>query len=68
MTPEEEFIFDLEGYLVLKGILSSNEVDEVNALADAVEDRLQNGQEITLPQNCNFESVRTQWNSLLESV
>jgi len=36
MTPEEKFIFDLEGYLVLKGILSSNEVDEVNALADSV--------------------------------
>ena len=36
MTPEEKFIFDIEGYLVLKGILSSNEVDEVNALADSV--------------------------------
>ena len=41
---------------------------EVNELADAVEDRLQNGQEVTLPQNCNFESVRNQWNSLLESM
>ena len=41
---------------------------EVNALADAVEDRLQNGQEVTLPQNCNLESVRNQWNSLLGSL
>ena len=41
---------------------------EVNALADAIEDRLQNGQEVTLPQNCGFESVRNQWSSLLESV
>jgi hypothetical protein len=41
---------------------------EVNALADAVEDRLQNGQAVTLPQNCNLESVRNQWNSLLESM
>lgn len=41
---------------------------EVNALADAVEGRLQNGQEVTLPQNCNLESVRNQWNSLLESM
>jgi len=41
---------------------------EVNALADAVEDRLQNGQEVTLPQNCGFESVRNQWSSLLESM
>ena len=41
---------------------------EVKALADAIEDRLQNGQEVTLPQNCGFESVRNQWSSLLESV
>lgn len=41
---------------------------EVNALADAVEDRLENGQDVTLPQNCTFESVRNQWNSLLESM
>ena len=41
---------------------------EVKALADAIEDRLQNGQEVTLPQNCGFESVRNQWNSLLESM
>lgn len=41
---------------------------EVNALADAIEDSLQNGQEVTLPQNCGFESVRNQWSSLLESV
>ena len=41
---------------------------EVNALADAVEDRLQNGQEVTLPQNCSFESVSSQWSSLLESM
>ena len=41
---------------------------DVNALADAIEDRLQNGQEVTLPQNCGFESVRNQWSSLLESV
>ena len=41
---------------------------EVKALADAIEDRLQNGQEVTLPQNCGFESVRNQWSSLLESM
>ena len=34
MTPEEKFTFDLEGYLVVKGVLSQAEVDEVNALAD----------------------------------
>ena len=34
MTPEEKFMFDLEGYLVVKGVLNQDEVKEVNALAD----------------------------------
>ena len=41
---------------------------EVKALADAIEDRLENGQDVTLPQNCEFESVSSQWNSMLESL
>jgi len=41
---------------------------EVGELADAIESRLANGQEVTLPANCQFESVRNQWNSLLESM
>ena len=41
---------------------------EVDDLADAIEDRLQNGQEVTLPQNCDFESVSNQWSSMLESL
>ena len=41
---------------------------EVKALADAIEDRLENGQEVTLPQNCEFESVSSQWKSMLESL
>ena len=41
---------------------------DVEALADAVEDRLKNGQEVTLPQNCYFENVSTLWSSLLESM
>ena len=36
LTPEEKFMFDLEGYLVVKGVLNQDEVDEVNALADRV--------------------------------
>ena len=36
MTPEEKFTFDLEGYLVVKGVLNPDEVDEVNSLADRV--------------------------------
>ena len=34
MTPEEKFIFDLDGYLVVKNILSNAEVDALNVLAD----------------------------------
>ena len=34
MTPEEKFTFDLEGYLVVKNVLSKKEVDELNAIAD----------------------------------
>ena len=41
---------------------------EVSALADAIENRLQNGSEATLPQNCEVENVKTEWNSMLESL
>jgi phytanoyl-CoA dioxygenase PhyH len=34
MTPEEKFLFDLEGYLVIKQVLSSAEVAALNAIAD----------------------------------
>ena len=34
MTPEEKFIFDLDGYIVIKNALSSEEVDHLNAVAD----------------------------------
>ena len=34
MTEEEKFIFDLEGYLIIKNILTANEVDEMNQMID----------------------------------
>jgi hypothetical protein len=34
MTPEEKFLFDLHGYLVIKNVLTPAEVGELNALAD----------------------------------
>ena len=34
MTPEEKFIFDLQGYIILKGVLTPDEVSELNAIAD----------------------------------
>ena len=36
MTELEKYMFDLNGYLVLPGVLSDKEVDEINALMDEV--------------------------------
>ena len=34
MTEEEKFAFDLEGYLVIKDVLSARELADLNALVD----------------------------------
>ena len=34
MTEEEKFTIDLEGYLVIEDVLSSRELDALNALVD----------------------------------
>ena len=34
MTPEEKFLFDLQGYLVIKNALTPGEVADLNAIAD----------------------------------
>ena len=34
MTPEEKFMFDLQGFLVVKNVLSSDEVAELNEISD----------------------------------
>ena len=36
MTKEEKFRFDLQGFLVVKDVLSADEVDALNKLADEV--------------------------------
>ncbi|MFN8488974.1 MAG: phytanoyl-CoA dioxygenase family protein [Caldilineaceae bacterium] len=36
MTPEEKFMFDVEGYIVIKNVLTTAEVAAINALADQV--------------------------------
>ena len=36
MTPEEKFMFDLEGYLVIKNVLSREEIQELNEVVDRV--------------------------------
>ncbi len=34
LTDEERFLFDLQGYLVIKNALPSDELDRLNAVAD----------------------------------
>lgn len=36
MTPEEKFMFDLDGFLVVKGVLTADEVANLNAVSDRV--------------------------------
>ena len=36
MTDEERYLFDLQGYLVLRGVLTQQEVDELNKVSDRV--------------------------------
>ena len=36
MTDEERYLFDLQGYLVLRGVLTQGEVDELNEVSDRV--------------------------------
>ena len=36
MTDEERYLFDLQGYLVLRGVLTQQEVDELNEVSDRV--------------------------------
>ncbi|MBE82522.1 MAG: hypothetical protein CME21_08145, partial [Gemmatimonadetes bacterium] len=34
MTPEEKFVFDLDGYIVIKNVLTPEDVTRLNAIAD----------------------------------
>ena len=36
LTPHEKFLFDLNGYLVVRGALSPDEVGDLNAAVDAL--------------------------------
>ena len=41
---------------------------DAGELADAIENRLSEGQNVTTPDNSKFENVRNQWSSLLDSL
>ena len=52
MTPEEKFMFDLQGYIVVKNVLSQAEVDELNEIADrklADQEEVNDGSKTFLP-------------------
>jgi hypothetical protein len=34
MTPEEKFLFDLEGYVILKQVLTADEIAALKAILD----------------------------------
>jgi hypothetical protein len=49
MTPEEKFIFDLDGYIVIKDVLTRDEVDEINAVTDEKQRQKDAGEEVGKP-------------------
>ncbi|MCZ6634684.1 MAG: phytanoyl-CoA dioxygenase family protein [bacterium] len=62
MTPEEKFMFDLEGYLIVKNVLSQDEIDRLNEIADRV-----------LPKEYNDKGFRggsrvSQWDPFCQNL
>ena len=36
MTPEEKFVFDLQGYIVIKNVLTKEEIEKINKISDRI--------------------------------
>jgi len=49
MTSEEKFIFDLDGYIVIKDVLTKDEVDALNAITDEKQKQKDAGEEVGPP-------------------
>ena len=49
MTDEEEFIFDLDGYIVIKGVLTDDTVSEMNAITDRKQKAKEAGEDVGRP-------------------
>jgi hypothetical protein len=49
MTPEEKFIFDLDGYIVIKDVLTEEEVATINAITDEKQKQKEAGEEVGRP-------------------
>ena len=43
MDPKERYFWDLNGYLVVKGVMSKPEIDSANAIVDRYSDRIKVG-------------------------
>ena len=59
MDTEEKYLFDLMGFLVVKQVLSRDEVDELNALIDSYDlwRKAESGQEAAWLNDPNFMTV-----------
>ena len=51
MTDEEKFIFDLDGYIVIKDVLTDDEVSEINTITDAKQKAKEAGKEFGPPSS-----------------
>ena len=36
MTSEEKFVFDLQGYIIIKNVLTKAEIEEINQISDRI--------------------------------
>ena len=54
MTDEERFLFDLQGYLVVKGVLSSAELQDLNTIADAMFEKYSSAVEDWKEHQCSL--------------
>ena len=36
MTSEEKFVFDLQGYIIIKNVLTKEEIEEINQISDRI--------------------------------
>jgi hypothetical protein len=59
MDPEEKYVFDLMGFLVVKQVLSRDEVTELNALIDSYDlwRKTGSGEELAWVNDPNFMTV-----------
>ena len=59
MDTEEKYLFDLMGFLVVKQVLSRDEVDELNALIDSYDlwRKAESGKEAAWLNDPNFMTV-----------